>query len=475
MMDGIQQAVETKESLIIKSIRNIIEMIGDNPQRDGLLETPYRVCRAYRELFSGYQQDPADVLKTFENDCGCDQIVLLKDVEFFSTCVVGSTFIETPKGRIPISRLKSEEYVYCYDEQNKKYTIQKCKNPRITRKNAKLVSVYTEKDTLICTPDHKILTFDGWSRADSLKPGDRIMSLNRGVIEHQGSFRPYLMLSGITKEVPEHRFVYQEVHNCILHKNNHVHHIDHDPTNNDPSNLQVLNINDHSKHHAIHDGRGKREAQRWKNMTDEEKQSFEIKRKKGFYAQLENPVAYNSMIKKRSESVKKYWDDIKTNPEKYKQRIKNMGTKSPNHKVIAVQSLNYTEDVWCMDVPKYHTFIANGMVVHNCEHHVLPFYGKAHIAYIPNSKYIVGISKLARVLDIYAKRLQVQERICQQVVQALRQYLNPLGAACIIEAKHLCIACRGVEKQHSVMVTSALDGLFLNDSSAKEELMRLIR
>lgn len=109
-----------------------------------------------------------------------------------------------------------------------------------------------------------------------------------------------------------------------------------------------------------------------------------------------------------------------------------------------------------------------------CEHHLLPFFGKAHVAYIPGA-HIVGISKLARLVDMYARRAQIQERICDQVTEALMQYIKPRGAACIIEASHLCMRARGVEKQNSVMVTSSMKGVFLTNSEARAELMGLIR
>ena len=108
-----------------------------------------------------------------------------------------------------------------------------------------------------------------------------------------------------------------------------------------------------------------------------------------------------------------------------------------------------------------------------CEHHMLPFLGVAHIAYIPDQK-VVGISKLARVLEVYSRRLQIQERICQQVTAALEKHLQPKGAACILSAKHLCISCRGISKQHSTMVTSSLTGEFKTDLNARNELLRLI-
>ncbi|GAI85307.1 unnamed protein product [marine sediment metagenome] len=109
-----------------------------------------------------------------------------------------------------------------------------------------------------------------------------------------------------------------------------------------------------------------------------------------------------------------------------------------------------------------------------CEHHMLPFFGKAHIAYIPDGK-VIGISKLARLLEIFSRRLQIQERIGEQVTGALMEYLQPKGAACIIEAKHLCMMARGIQKQNSVMITSSLKGVFLDKIETRNELMRLVR
>ena len=107
-----------------------------------------------------------------------------------------------------------------------------------------------------------------------------------------------------------------------------------------------------------------------------------------------------------------------------------------------------------------------------CEHHMLPFYGKAHVAYIPNG-YITGLSKIARVVDIYAHRLQVQERMTQQIKDCIQDTLKPLGEMVVIEAKHMCMQMRGVEKQNSITTTSDFSGAF-NQAKTRQEFMNLI-
>ena len=109
-----------------------------------------------------------------------------------------------------------------------------------------------------------------------------------------------------------------------------------------------------------------------------------------------------------------------------------------------------------------------------CEHHMLPFSGVAHIGYIPNKK-VIGVSKLARILEVFTRRLQIQERIGEQVTDALNANLQPLGSACVLEAKHHCMMCRGVEKQGAEMVTSSLTGAMRDDPQARAEFLQFIR
>ena len=127
---------------------------------------------------------------------------------------------------------------------------------------------------------------------------------------------------------------------------------------------------------------------------------------------------------------------------------------------------------------KFHEQISEMIIVKDielyslCEHHILPFFGKAHIAYIPNG-WITGLSKIARVVDVFARRLQVQERLTTQILEAIKDSLNPLGVAVVIEAKHLCMMMRGVQKQNSVTTTSAFDGEFMKNTT-RSEFLKLI-
>jgi GTP cyclohydrolase I len=166
--------------------------------------------------------------------------------------------------------------------------------------------------------------------------------------------------------------------------------------------------------------------------------------------------ALDGMIRSSQEMLKWIGEDVtREGLEKTPERVaKAMQYMTHGYKMDAKQIL---------DSAKFKEEVSEMVIVKDielysmCEHHMLPFFGKAHIAYIPNG-YIAGLSKLARVVDVYARRLQVQERLTTQVLHAIKDSLQPLGVAVVIEAKHLCMMMRGVQKQNSVTTTSAFDG-----------------
>jgi GTP cyclohydrolase I len=155
--------------------------------------------------------------------------------------------------------------------------------------------------------------------------------------------------------------------------------------------------------------------------------------------------------------------------------------KTPERVAKAMQYLTqgYQMDAKAiLESAKFHEDVSEMIIVKDielfsmCEHHMLPFFGKAHIAYIPNG-YITGLSKIARVVDVYSRRLQVQERLTSQILNAIKESLNPIGVAVVIEAKHLCMMMRGVQKQNSVTTTSAFWGEF-EKSETRSEFTKLI-
>jgi GTP cyclohydrolase I len=127
-------------------------------------------------------------------------------------------------------------------------------------------------------------------------------------------------------------------------------------------------------------------------------------------------------------------------------------------------SVRYDEMVVVKDIEVYSL----------CEHHLLPFFGKCHVAYLPDKK-VVGLSKIARLVNMYARRLQIQERLTSQIAQAIEEKLNPQGVGVIIEARHLCMVMRGVEKQNSMAVSSAMLGAFRENKQTRDEFLALVR
>jgi len=204
----------------------------------------------------------------------------------------------------------------------------------------------------------------------------------------------------------------------------------------------------------------------------------------------ESPKIKNKKIKMAYKKVESYDEDVTAGLVKnYKDNIALLGEdveregllKTPERIAKAMQFITqgYGQDAKAiLDSARFHEDVKKMIIVKDielysmCEHHMLPFYGKAHVAYIPNG-YITGLSKIARVVDVYSRRLQVQERLTNQIMDAIQESLQPLGVAVVIEASHLCMMMRGVQKQNSVTTTSAFTGQFEHHET-RSEFMRLI-
>ncbi|HEX5424338.1 MAG TPA: GTP cyclohydrolase I FolE [Candidatus Acidoferrales bacterium] len=161
-------------------------------------------------------------------------------------------------------------------------------------------------------------------------------------------------------------------------------------------------------------------------------------------------------------------EGLRRTPERYEKALRFLtsGYRQDPEKLLngAVFKVCYDEMVVVHDIELYSL----------CEHHLLPFFGRCHVAYIPNNK-VVGLSKIARMVNMYARRLQIQERLTSQIANAIQDKLNPQGVGVIVEARHLCMVMRGVEKQHSTATTSAMLGVFRENKQTRDEFLSLIR
>jgi GTP cyclohydrolase I len=161
-------------------------------------------------------------------------------------------------------------------------------------------------------------------------------------------------------------------------------------------------------------------------------------------------------------------DGLKKTPERMEKAIKFLarGYQEDPDQLLqgALFDVDYDEMVIVKDIEMFSL----------CEHHLLPFYGKVHVAYIPKGK-VIGLSKIPRLVDVFARRLQVQERMTKEIAETIRRAINPIGVGVVVEARHLCMMMRGVEKQHSATVTSSMLGAFREEQQTREEFLSLIR
>jgi GTP cyclohydrolase IA len=161
-------------------------------------------------------------------------------------------------------------------------------------------------------------------------------------------------------------------------------------------------------------------------------------------------------------------EGLRRTPERFEKALRFLtsGYRQDPAKILngAMFSVTYDEMVVVKDIEVYSL----------CEHHLLPFFGKCHVAYIPNKK-VVGLSKIARLVNMYARRLQIQERLTSQIARTLEDQLSPQGVGVIVEARHLCMVMRGVEKQNSAAMTSAMLGVFRENKQTRDEFLSLIR
>jgi len=456
------------EDLIVR----MFEKIGENPNREGLLDTPKRVVKMWEEIFRGYDESQKPKITVFDNDTDgikYDQMIL-DSGNYYSQCLVGDTQIRTTKGIFKIKDLVGKnEDVFCYDEKNKKFTISRATKIEKKKRNAEVWKLTTETNTIYATPDHKFLTYtNGWVMLKDLKPNDSLVVLNSVLSDNYISVQFQKSQNGWKKE---HQFIYEEMKKKKIKKGQVIHHIDCNKLNNNIDNLLVLS---NKKHISLHSKMFQ------ESLSIKEKSERGKCANRGFVnLKYTNPEKFNEVRKRASKSLKNTYKTEKGKKIRKKKSIfmtklwkqRKDEQKMANHRVIRTEFYGY-EDVYCMDVKKYHNFVANEMIVHNCEHHMVPFFGKYNFAYIPNKK-ILGLSKVARIVQYYSAKLQVQERLTKEIVDEIEKAVQPLGIALIMKGRHLCKEMRGI-RDKGEMITSEMRGVFKEKPETRMEFLRLL-
>ena len=440
--DALELEPERTPDPLEPHVTALLRGIGEDPAREGLLKTPGRVVRALRELTRGYGQDVDEILNQAFFAEQYDEMVIVKDIEVYSLCVPGKQIVNIVNGAKPARDVRCGDRLWTLE----KGILKETEVTGITaRKTRDIVEITTTGGTIRLTPDHPVMTDQGWQEAQHLQPGMNVewinpKSLCRKAYEARPGYAAGYVLGAIAADgsIQEGRRISLVVKNpafAATYASMFAHAFP-------PSEPRVESVTrrlaEYLETSVMPVGNGCSRvyvSNRWDQAGWYRKHGFQQQRE--FYVPSDG--TYASVL------------DVRKLPK----------AKKPT-------------TVYSFKCEPYPSFLVGGHLTHNCEHHLLPFFGKCHVAYLPKGK-IRGLSKIARLVDVFARRLQVQERLTTQIAETLMEALAPKGVGVIVEARHLCMTMRGVEKQHSTAITSAMFGTFRKDVATRTEFLNLIR
>jgi GTP cyclohydrolase I len=485
--------------------REFLEVMGEDPKREGLRDTPRRVADMYQELMEGYSMSPKEILSREWNEV--TGMVIAKEIDFFSLCVPSKQLVNAVNGVKPAAKVRVGDKLWTLNEGRVAETAV-CAISK--RKSLDLVEVTTTEGTFRVTPDHPFATPDGWVEATRLE-GKQVewtfprslcraryrpktgypLGYSIGATFSDGSVGPrYLSLV-----VNDHQFARKfaesmedafdveceiedvERPSGFLHRpiagsrvrivssyladlfrqwaGGNAHHM--------YQRFPRVVLNSRACMQGFIDGYVDGDGYRMKNTKASTIVSGNIE----FLREMAVVIGARFTPSKQSRS-KLYISDRWDRPgwfDKHGFRQEDHRTDLIESEYVDVLSVKRIRAGWRKPYTVYSftcsphpTFLIGGHLSHNCEHHLLPFYGKVHIGYIP-SRAVVGISKLVRLVDCFSKRLQLQERMTKQIVDAINENLHPYGVAVVVQARHLCMQMRGV-RSGAEIVTSELRGQF---------------
>jgi GTP cyclohydrolase I len=517
--------------MIERLIHDLLKEIGEDPTREGLEKTPVRVAKAWEYFTSGYKQDVHEVLNEALFTEEYDEMVVVKDIDLYSICVPSKQIVNAVGGAKPARLVAVGDRLWTLDRGHLRETNVVAVSSRKTRE---IVEVSTESGRFRVTPDHPVMTEEGWREAQDLKPGTRVEWINPGSLcrddrEPQPGYALGYVLGAtaadgsvqdgrricLTVKSAEFASKYQgmfaqafpgiepkvqpvEVPSSFLGRDIPMYRVRVVSSYVGEKLCRWLGISEDGSRSKTKSFRFPKVATSSQEMMRGfldgycdgdghrvEAGRFIISSNKGF---LDDLAQYLGTVvapvgRQRRDCYRVYvsdrWDQagwygrhgFRQQSEFY---VPFDSTYATVIEVAHVHSPKKPYTVYSFKCEPHPTFLVAGHLTHNCEHHLLPFVGKCHIAYMPSRK-IVGLSKLPRLVEMFARRLQVQERLTTQIAHTLNEVLQPRGVAVVIEAIHMCMLMRGVEKQNSKAVTSAMLGAFRDNAETRAEFMELIR
>ncbi len=501
-----------------RAIRELLLACGENPDREGLQDTPARVARAYLEMFGGLYTDPDTVLdKTFDESH--DELVLVTDIPTYSTCVPSKQTVNAVGGRKQAAEVRVGDQLWTLAGGRVEPTTVTQISSHKTRE---LVEVTTTGGKFVVTPDHPLATPEGWMEAKDVagtfiewtharslsrqrwRPtlgydfgyvvgtvcadgtvGDRYISLVVNDQDYAKKFAESLQYAfGINANIepverpsgylarPVAGYRVRVVSSYLADlMRQYVGGV----ANHQRQRFPMVVLNDLPTFNGFLDGYIDGDGCDDKGRAGRRITSSNVP----FLEDLATVIGarFTASLDVTSQLwVADTWLRRHGFPQ---QTVRSDLVESEWVKVESVRPIGTTGTkpytVYSYKCEPHPTFLIAGHLVHNCEHHLVPFHGVTHVGYIPNEQgKVTGLSKLARLVDLYAKRPQVQERLTTQVADALVRKLEPRGVIVVVEAEHLCMAMRGIRKPGARTTTSAVRGMLRSSATSRQEALALI-
>jgi len=516
---------------IEKAIRMVLEAVGADLRRKDIATTPKRVAQMYEEILSGQFKKAEDELEIILEQKH-DEIILLKGIPLYSLCITRKMCVYTKEGTKFAEKIKKGDELLTFDDEG--HLVYTKVRDTFKRKVSEIYEIDIARDIKIkVTGEHPIyIKGKGWVQAKNLKVGDEaiVLKSRRGIKQRRdlnikkdyslGYFLGTLASDGsvwrnqVRLEVNNKAFAEKFVLSAkeafglqakveeiakpsgFLKKTIKQHRVrivcgelvrivydmfGAKKSSHDFSLPKVV-LEDESIFKGFLHGYLDGDGSIYKDKNGKFKYARIFSCNKRFLEQLAKVLDTKVSLQKENEYVvniptqwffelkrKRYFKPF--TPSKDNFEFNNYESGRVKNIKIRGGCKNYI--VYNFSCVPYNTFIINGVWVHNCEHHLLPFIGKAHVAYIPDKR-ITGLSKIARVVDILSKRLQVQERLTTEIADVIRKKLKPKGVMVVIEAEHLCMSMRGVKKAGAITTTSVVRGIFRTNQKTRQEALSLI-